>query len=71
MIVNKVVTCENEVEIHISPDDIELIYERENRETLDSWLRQMNDIAVFLKGSPAWLIDELSNNQAITIAEAF
>jgi hypothetical protein len=64
------VTSEHEVEIHISPYDIELIYERSNREAIDSWLRQMNDIAVFLKGSPAWLIDELSTNQAMTIAEA-
>jgi len=68
MKVTKIVTCEHEVEFNISTDDIEVIYDNQP-ESIRAWLKQMNDIAIFLKGSPQEFIDKLSYTQAMTISE--
>lgn len=72
MKVKKWVTCDHEVEIDISSDDIEVIsgelQDNFQEDNFRRWLIQMNDIAIFLEGVPKKILREFSAKQADAIA---
>lgn len=59
-----------EVEFEIGAEDITIIFDEPHDNNLDHWLRQMNDIAVFLKGTSPSIIGQLNQAQGELIAGA-
>ncbi len=66
----KWVTCDHQIEIHIKPEDINVIFDEPQDGSLKHWLTQLNDVAIFLRGTPTSVIAKLNKAQADTIAEA-
>ncbi|KKL45017.1 hypothetical protein LCGC14_2359870 [marine sediment metagenome] len=67
MRIDKFIDFSQEVEIELSSDDISLIL-REDPESLNAILSNLNSVATFLKGVPSERIGELSDWQREVIA---
>jgi cytidylate kinase len=60
----------HDIEVTIKPEDIEVIFDNLDDGTLTTWLIQLNDVAIFLKGTPNIILNSLSEKQANVIIEA-
>lgn len=70
MKIYRTVNQEIEVEIDLTVDDIEVIYLGMEPDDLDTYLKQLNDVAIFLRGTPVKVQNQLSVAQAQAIAGA-
>ena len=70
MRIKKNILCNHEVEFNIIHEDIEVIYLAMQPGDLGSWLKQLNDVAIFLRGSPVKVLNQLSSAQAHAISDA-
>ncbi len=68
MIKTQWITTEHEIRMNINKEDINVIFSDPDEGTLKSWLMQMNDIAIFLKGTPDSMLCKLTRKQKATIA---
>ena len=66
----KWVTSDHEIEIYLKPKDIEVISQEPQDGSLKHWLIQMDDIAIFLKGTSQSMIDRMGAKQVEVVAEA-
>lgn len=60
----------HDIEVTIGPEDIQVIFDDPDDDTLKAWLIQLNDVAIFLKGTPNIILNQLSENQANMITTA-
>ena len=60
----------HDIEITIGCEDIQVIFENPDDDSLKAWLVQLNDVAIFLKGTPKSTLEKLSPNQARVIHSA-
>lgn len=70
MKIKRWVTCDHQVEINIAPEDIEVIFMSMFDNVLKTWLIQLNNVVIFLKGTPDATIKQLNSNQLGIITEA-
>lgn len=60
----------HDIEVTIGVEDIEVIFDNPDEDTLKAWLIQLNDVAIFLKGTPEITLNQLSQVQADMIIKA-
>lgn len=60
----------HDIEVTIGVDDVQVIFDNLDDGTLTAWLIQLNDVAIFLKGTPNIILNSLSEKQANVIIEA-
>ena len=63
-------TIDIEVEMEIGPDDIEVIFTDPDDCTQKQYMRQLNDVAIFLKGTPDSMIKTFTKAQVDVICAA-
>lgn len=70
MKITKNITKEFDVTVELTSHDIEVIYLEAQPLDLGVYLKQLNDVAIFLNGTSSLIISQLSRAQAETIAVA-
>ena len=60
----------HDIEVTIGVEDVQVIFDHPDDGSLKAWLIQLNDVAIFLKGTPESLLQKLSPNQARVIHSA-
>lgn len=70
MKVTKSVSIDVPVTVNLTIEDIEVIYLAMQPKDIDIWLKQLNDVAIFLNGTPVTVLHQLNGAQAHAIADA-
>jgi hypothetical protein len=70
MRITKWVDCSQQMEIDIGPQDISVIF-TDNPDDVKEWVRQVNDIATFMIGTPTKTLEKLTKKQVEMIGRFF